>query len=203
MEEKEEYNISSQYANIIEPYVDEMGPYVSYNLSIHNNPNTLFSKGTDRVKYWIHLAFDNPPMLWNGKNYYTPIEMLNNIEYDEKIFTLTVLMILFQVFGDGNHRTAAKFFRDKVGRNLTPEENNLINEFHETNKYGSYGYDTLLVEYNPIKEINNVVKKIVGEYRILHHRRGGKSKNKRRKTKNKKRIKSGRKIKTIKFYKKK
>jgi hypothetical protein len=188
MERKEEnnnYNVIIQ--EIGQEYARQFKPYLDYNLRFHINSSRQFNKGLERLKYWVHLAYDDPPMLWNGKEDFIPINSLaEGLTQEEKIFVLAVLMVIFQVFGDGNHRTASEFFYREIGRSLSTGEIELLNSLARENDYNA-----LLHMYNPEKNINNVIKRLLLSYREL--RRGGK----RRKTikkKNKRRRKTNKKI---------
>jgi len=106
--------------------------YMDYNASIRNISidcfEKQFSKGSDRLKSWL--------LLYNHSAYWHPINNKNKIrdpmfeymEHSKKIFCLTVAMIVFQVFGDGNHRTAYYFYeKNEINRFLSFQEFSMIN----------------------------------------------------------------------------
>jgi hypothetical protein len=210
METKEEYDstLNETYTTIIEkigvPYTEKFKKYIDYNFDIRllsgreteemllrNNRELQFSKNLNRLKYWVHLAYDEPSMLWNGKNSYTQINDLiinnsiNNLRQEEKNFILTAMIIIFQVFGDGNHRTSYKFFSDETGRELTNKEKTLLDILHRNNSY-----DVLLRESEPEKKIKQFIKQILYQYRLIHRTGGKKKYRKTKKTKKRKKNKT-------------
>jgi hypothetical protein len=139
-------DVSNMYANIFNyignEYQIKLIPYFYYNLQFHENYEFQFSKGLKPLKYWVHLAFDNPPTLWNGDKsnpkYYN-ISLLNTINNYEKIYYLSSLILTLQLFGDGNHRTACKFFIDNMNREMTNDEiKYMYNILHSENSGNSY-----------------------------------------------------------------
>jgi hypothetical protein len=113
--------------------------YIDYNASIRNisiySFEKLFSKGSDRLKSWILLY--NHSVYWHPVNNKFKIHdpMFEHMEHSKKIFCLTVAMIAFQVFGDGNHRTAYYFYEKNVGFPLSDEIKIQIGHFHSLQEF--------------------------------------------------------------------
>ena len=63
--------------------------------------NNIYSKGIERIYTWRTL-FNYPRLL--------------TVSTDLKYFVLSSLIILFQIYGDGNHRTASYFYNKYTGR---------------------------------------------------------------------------------------
>lgn len=76
--------------------------WINY-FSINNN---IYSKGLERINNWRNL-FHSRHFLY----------LQQNIKY----FVLSALIILFQVYGDGNHRTASYFYKKHTGCDLNLE----------------------------------------------------------------------------------
>lgn len=127
---------------------------VDYNRLIRGGCDTLekqFSKGIDRLKSWLLLYLNN--VYWNpNTNPYGCYEPeFANLNEKERTFCLTALMIVFQVFGDGNHRTAYKFYEKTIGFPITERLKQNITDF-----YRSYDYTTIKVNSNLIKKLKNL-----------------------------------------------
>lgn len=65
--------------------------------------NNIYSKGLDRLTAWSR-QFNS--------------ERLQSIPSKSKYFVLAALIILFQVYGDGNHRTASYLYNKYMGGTL-------------------------------------------------------------------------------------
>ena len=79
--------------------------------------NNIYSKGLDRLKIWGYIFCNNNQLL--------------SLPTKNKYFVLSALIIVFQVYGDGNHRTASylynKYTNDTLNLQLiTP----LVIDFH-------------------------------------------------------------------------
>jgi hypothetical protein len=68
--------------------------------------NNIYSKGTERLYTWLTL-FNYPRLL--------------SLSHDLRYFVLSSLIILFQIYGDGNHRTASYFYNKYTGRIFNQE----------------------------------------------------------------------------------
>lgn len=113
--------------------------FIYYNAKIrnisHDDVEKQFSKGLDRLKSWLLLY--NHSIYWHPytKKHEEYAADFANLSKNQKIFCLSVLMILFQVFGDGNHRTAYYFYEKKIGISLSDEIKIKINKFHSFNEF--------------------------------------------------------------------
>jgi len=83
--------------------------------SINNN---IYSKGLERLNKWGNLL-----------NSIRLISLSNKRKY----FVLSALIILFQVYGDGNHRTASYLYNKYTGGTLNLSLINLQIEFTTLN----------------------------------------------------------------------
>ena len=150
--------------------------------STDNNKN-LFSKGRERLETLEHLMENIPDI------YFTKNTVPKNIEEEEMLtnitskiislrkhkpevyfFVIAALIIIFQIFGDGNHRTAQYFLKSMNTSEISPSQMNKINSLIGEN------------DYNYIKENNtiNQLKKLLNDILIIHELRGGKTKLKKR-----------------------
>ncbi len=125
-----------------------------YNKSIRSNCETIetqFSKGLDRLKSWLLLHSRN--ISWNPytnpQGFYEPeFAALNE---KERIFCLTALIIFYQVFGDGNHRTAYYFYEKEMGFPISERLKYNINIFHKNCEYTVMKVNSELI--NKIKNL--------------------------------------------------
>jgi len=105
-----------------------------------NGRQKQFSKGFDRLHTWLNLSYKEYSQFGVDK-YGKPIivKTLTNprLNKSARIYALAGLMVIFQVFGDGNHRTSSNYFKQNVGRDLRDEEKILIEDFNRT--YCWYG----------------------------------------------------------------
>jgi hypothetical protein len=78
--------------------------------------NHIYSKGLERLNIWRNIFNSN--------------HLLSLITQTRKYFVLSALIVLFQVYGDGNHRTATYFYNKHTGGNLNLSLiNDLVIEF--------------------------------------------------------------------------
>jgi len=123
---------------------------------LKNNRANHFSKGFERLKTWLDLAYRDPSVFIDSKGNKYPINAFNGLSHEQKIYCLSGLIIIFQVFGDGNHRTAYEYFRRMVGRELTDGEKSRLLEAHS-----EYKWDYLSYRYNdPIKILGGMINKL-------------------------------------------
>ena len=97
--------------------------------------NNIYSKGIERVNTWKTL-FNSPQIL--------------SLYHTERYFVLSSLIILFQIYGDGNHRTASYLYNKHTGLTLNWS---ILDNFN-------IEYDILTSDC-----INNLIYKLVGLYR--------------------------------------
>ena len=127
---------------------------VNYNKELRCDCDSFdkqFSKGIDRLKSWLLLYENN--LSWNPYTnatgcYETAFAILND---KEKTLCLTVLMIVYQVFGDGNHRTAYYFYEKQMGFAISDKIKQNINDF-----YRYHDYTTIKVNSDLIKKIKSL-----------------------------------------------
>jgi hypothetical protein len=131
-----------------------------------------FNKGINRLETWNHINQQNPFIyVKNNSDYkfippksYQYINELNMLKKEELYFILAGLIIIFQVFGDGNHRTADYFYKRMLNKNISQEQfkkiNNILNN----------------VDYNGIIERDPaIIKNIIRDLLVIHQN-GGKHK---------------------------
>jgi hypothetical protein len=112
----------------------------------NNNPQPIryasqlqFSKGYRRLYDWFHLT--KYGIIYLSTNESIEIKLLKTLKNDNKnayYFCLAGLIILFQVFSDGNHRTAHEYYLKKTGKIIKYEKNAKINKLFSIFDY--YGY---------------------------------------------------------------
>lgn len=155
-----------------------------------NGRQKQFSKGFDRLHAWLSLAYKYPSQFGVDK-YGKPfiVKSLSNPHLDKfaKLYALAGLIVIFQVFGDGNHRTSSEFFKRNTGRELTDEEKNLIENFNR-----NYSWHGIANNSYPPAVIDEIVESLTSKFIHMNRLRGGKSTKKKIKSrKNKtKKIKS-------------
>jgi hypothetical protein len=162
-----------------------------------NNYKNLFAKGRDRFDTLTHLLSDDP-ILYFKKKEVKPSnnheeELLNDIKYKLNdnynnnpyvyFYIISALIIIFQVFGDGNHRTAQKLMTIIMGYNKINET-----KINDILKYNDYD----VITNNPIEKMYEIIDRIID---IANQNIGGK---KRKKTKRKRKHKRRQKSKKIK-----
>lgn len=135
---------------------DEWYQYYSKNDNEH-----LFSKGRDRFEKWKELESIE---LYNKKNKQrlTYIhnkkikQRLTNIHNSNKqhfYFVIAALIIIFQVFGDGNHRTAVYYFKKMTKSTIEDIQMTGINNILSTFNYPPTDDKLLSI----INELNNII----------------------------------------------
>jgi hypothetical protein len=151
--------------------------------TIDNNKN-LFAKGFQRLDTWTNLLSD-PPNLYFTKEIIpkSPAEqqhlneLVNNLDYLKEnkketfYFILASLIIIFQVFGDANHRTANYFMKNMTYLEINKAQMNKINELLSRNDYYT-------IKENPIINMNNLINVLIQISHII----GGKKYKKRKYT---------------------
>lgn len=142
-----------------------------------NDRQKQFSKGFDRLHAWLSLAYKYPSQFGVDK-YGKPfmVKSLSNPHLDKfaKLYALAGLIVIFQVFGDGNHRTSSEFFKRNTGRELRDEEKNLIEDFNR-----SYDWHRISNNSYPPAIIDDIVDALVSKFNHMNGLRGGKSKKKK------------------------
>jgi hypothetical protein len=136
------------------------------NFYTKDNYKNLFSKGNLRLNSWINL-FKDPPILDfpNFSPNDDEIELLEDLSNklihmknknpDCYYFIMASLIIIFQVFGDGNHRTANFFYTLVTDRKkgLTQSQQEKITKIYNRNDYYT-------VAQNPLKVLNNIIEEL-------------------------------------------
>lgn len=139
-----------------------------YHYYSKNNNKHLFSKGRERFKKWKELEsikLDNEEIK----------QRLTNIRNSNKhhfYFVISALIIIFQVFGDGNHRTAVYYFNKMTNSTIKDTQITKIQNILRTFDYLSMDDDKLLSIINELNDISNGIS------------RGGKTTIKKRTKKN-------------------
>lgn len=152
--------------------LDKFIRLIEFNLSIQRNrdasiqlfSNKQFSKGFRRLKMWLDLAYKIPPLYIDENDKQEIVKSLN-IPYSEaKLYALAGLMVIFQVFGDGNHRTANEYFKSYTGKSLTEKQMNYINDV--MNMRGNDFYQIATNRYPPAR-IDEIVHTLMSKYQSL------------------------------------
>ena len=170
-----EFNKKQQIKSRIDLCNRDTRPPVCDNVSTNNNEEWnnyyskknnkhLFSKGRDRFKKWKDLEsikLDNEVI----KQILTDIRNSNKHHF---YFVIAALIIIFQVFGDGNHRTAAEYFNKMTNSTIKDIQMTKINNILSTFNYPPTDDKLLSI----INELNNIISNDIS--------RGGKTTIKKR-----------------------
>lgn len=154
-----------------------------YNYYSKNENANLFSKGINRLETWDEL-FQHKPILYFSKEIIPAnskdnarlqniIKILKRLKDTEPLYYFFIfagLIIIFQVFGDANHRTANFFYKKMTGKNITPQQEMAIND-ELLRKYEYYSIENT----TPIYTMNKIIKKLI---KIISTLNGGKRKSK-------------------------
>jgi hypothetical protein len=182
-------------SSLICSYVDKNNYEKWYNYYSQENNNNLFSKGINRLKSWDKL-FQDEPILYFSKeiiptnseenillqNIINKLKSLRNYDRIYYFFILAGLIIIFQIFGDANHRTAKYFYKNMTGKDITYQQEMRINDLLRRYEYYS-------IENKPIYKMDKIINELI---EIITTVSGGK-KNKRKLTQ-KKRLKQKKKL---------
>ena len=152
--------------------LDKFIRLIEFNLSIQRNrdatiqlfSNKQFSKGYRRLKMWLDLAYKTPPVYIDENDKQEIVKSLNIPYSESKIYALAGLMVIFQVFGDGNHRTANEYFKSYTGKSLTEKQMNYINDV--MNMRGNDFYQIATNRYPPAR-IDEIVHILMSKYQSL------------------------------------
>jgi len=134
----------------------------------------LFSKGAERMNTWKYLLNEPPTVYFSNEiKPHTPDEntllqdIIKQLQYlkNNKIqlyyFIFAALIILFQVFGDGNHRTAAYFMKKYTGNDITLHQMKFINGL--MNKL-----DYHLIKSDPIHILHTLIYDLIDGYNVRY-----------------------------------
>jgi hypothetical protein len=138
-----------------------------YTYFTKDNNKNLFSKGFERLDTWKQL-FKYIPSVYFSKEIIpkTPqdIEAINKIinkltylKNNNKFiyfFIFSSLIIIFQVFGNGNHRTAQYFMKSNQQCNISEKQMKRINLLLNCNDY-------YVVKNNPIQEMSKLITSLI------------------------------------------
>lgn len=96
-----------------------------------------FSKGYRRFYDWIYLFSKNVVKEKDIRTTKLINTNLGDYEADsrQRYFILSGLVIIFQIFSDGNHRTASNFYKQYTGNQLTHEMLRCIDDIMRRNDY--------------------------------------------------------------------
>jgi hypothetical protein len=152
-----------------------------------NNNNNLFSKGVDRLKSWSALLKEEPKLYFYREmlptsvhdeelyvNAMNKIKHFRNSNKNVYYFILSALIIVFQVFGDGNHRTAAHFYKKMTNKDITSLQMGKINTILNNLDYNA-------ITINPIKRMDELLNRLY----LIAYMVGGKGKRVSRKVRRK------------------
>jgi len=137
-----------------------------YYFDINNNKN-LFSKGLERFETWKRLLKE-PPQLYFSKIIMPQIPseelilttLINKLIHLKEnkpnvyFFILASLIIIFQVFGDGNHRTAQHFMKIMGFSEITLTQMTSINRLISLNEYYS-------INMSPITKMTVLIDQLI------------------------------------------
>ena len=149
--------------------------WISY---LKSNRFELFEKGINRLDTWKALL-NQPPFIYfkesssynrNMPDYNCNIpdnNIISQLIYikeedpNKYYFILAAFMIIFQVFGDGNHRTANYFYNKYTGTDISPKKLKAIDNIRRTERYDYYTIKSnpdimKNVIINQLVEINNL-----------------------------------------------
>ena len=155
-----------------------------YNYYSQNENANLFSKGINRLETWDKL-FQNEPILYFSKEIIpadskendllqNTIEILKKLKEDKPLYYFFIfagLIIIFQVFGDANHRTANFFYKKMTGKDMTRLQEKYVNN-ELLRKYEYYSIENT----TPIYTMNEIIIKLI---KIISTVNGGKRKSKK------------------------
>ena len=166
-----------QNPDIIELNIDFTEPIIKelldINLDILNN-NCLdtiiyasplqFSKGYRRLYDWFYLTkYD---IIYLSTNESIEIKILKTLKRDNKVayyFCLAGLIVLFQVFSDGNHRTAHDYYFKKTGKVIKYEKIMKINKLFSIFDYYVYRIN----DYKMYELLNTIIDYLVKIYKNI------------------------------------
>lgn len=142
-------------------------------------PSKLFSKGTFRQETWRRIAYPPHALIFQGVRVVSDKEAVHIIRRlvppMRSAFILSALIIIFQVFGDANHRTADKFYYMRTGKHITPQQMKQIDAIGRQMDYG-------VISHNPLQTLPIVIDRIQS---VIQH--GGRRRTKKTRLKHKSR----------------
>lgn len=129
---------------------------------IEYGSNQQFSKGYRRLYDWFHLKEYGKIEL--SYNKYIKFDSLESIKSNEHLyyFCLSGLIILFQVFSDGNHRTAEQYYLLKTKKKISIAQMCEINSIFNIIDYYNFRID----EHKMYKNMEMIVNYLVKIYNI-------------------------------------
>lgn len=138
----------------------------------------LFSKGVERRNLWLDILRGELPLDLVLKPLVVRnilVERINHMKHDDLntfYFVIAGLMIIFQVFSDGNHRTASQFYYMLTNRHITEKQYNAIKTIYQSSG------DFLRYCNNP-----KYIMMLIEQLASVSHSGGSKIKKTKRKTK--------------------
>ena len=172
------YNIDLQINSMIQLCEENQSSHLCRNVTKNNydewykyfrmnNYNHLFSKGLERLDTWKYL-FQTSPSLYFLKEIIPQTfeenrvlnELIQKLIYLREnnkyiyFFIFSSLIIIFQVFGNGNHRTAQFFMKTMRHVNINEKQMKEINNLLNYNDY-------YVVKNNPIKEMSKLINSLI------------------------------------------
>ncbi len=169
------YNKELQINTMMELCIRNKSSQLSENIKNNAYENlNVFSKGLERLNTWKQLLQDNsilyfskiitPTTEEDKKLMHNINTKINYLKYNNKhlyCFLFASLIIIFQIFGDGNHRTAQYFMKimgyPKINYIQMNEIDNILfkNDYFIINKY-------------PIKKMNDIINNLIDVYLLIN-----------------------------------
>lgn len=148
--------------DIIKELLDINLSIVNINLDVNSlvkyGSQKQFGKGYRRLYDWFNLFETNIVYLKNGQDIeIKPLKYLKNNDKNCYYFCLTGLIILFQVFSDGNHRTAQEYYFRMTNKYIDSKKMDKIN--HLFSKFDYYIFRTS--EHKTYEMINSILDDLV------------------------------------------
>lgn len=120
-----------------------------------NNNENLFSKGRDRFERWKELE----SIKLDNEEIKQRLTIIRNSNKHHFYFVISALIIIFQVFGDGNHRTAVYYFNKMTNSTIKDTQITKIQNILRTFDYPSMDDDKLLSIINKLNNISNDISR--------------------------------------------
>lgn len=146
-------------SNPFHPSCEKVGSNTLHNWRRYfNQPENQFSKGIERLNRWMDLS-NSPGLL-----------RIQRENADKFHFIMASLIIIWQVFGDGNHRTASHYYHQTTGKSMTMD----FQEVFINPLIGDYEFITSAYDDTRIAEMIGKISQIYHEVQYYQrYGRGG------------------------------
>lgn len=128
------------------------------NLLVKYGSEKQFAKGYRRLHDWFHLKqYD---IIYLSDNNKINVKFLKSLKIENKdayYFCISGLIILFQVFSDGNHRTAQEYYFKNTNKHIELKKMEKINHLFSLFDYYSFRIN----EYKIYEMINTILDNLV------------------------------------------